>query len=75
MGSNQPVLVLAWVRLTKPVLLTTTIWVVPLVVLALAAVTPVSPLPSPIKCVALMVPLDFQCCGWGLWGTAGPNVT
>ena len=49
-------------------LLMTTMLVVPLVILSLAAaVTPVSPLPSPTKCVALTVPetsrLALGVCG------------
>ncbi|OYZ99758.1 MAG: hypothetical protein B7X99_06810 [Rhizobiales bacterium 17-65-6] len=51
-------LVPACVRLTKPVLLTATIEVVPLTIRsAVLATTPVNPLPSPTNRVAVTVPV------------------
>src|SRR3984885_14333164 len=56
-GSNQPVLTPDWVRLTKPVLETATIEVVPETMRSLLpATTPVRPEPFPTKLVAEMVP-------------------
>src|ERR1700733_5760395 len=56
-GSNQPVLTPDWVRLTKPVLETATIEVVPETMRSLLpAKTPVRPEPFPTKLVAEMGP-------------------